>query len=117
MESKRSLGINIYAYLIIVMAALSLLVYASSSSIPSHRIVIIISNIFYICIGIGLLKLKSWARISFIGISWIFIILFLLILFMAKIPRSAMYLVISGLFIYLFGIYYFTQDRIKKQFK
>ena len=116
MSHNRTLGITIYAYLTIAMAVLSMLIYVPFAHNLSSRSLIIISNILYICIGMGLLSLKRLARVSFLVISWIFICLFVLILLKVKIPVSANYFILTGLFIYLFGIYYFTRDRIKKQF-
>lgn len=116
MNNNRALGITIYAYLIIVMAVLSMLIYIPFTQSMFARGLMIISNIFYICIGIGLLSLKKWARVSFLVISWIFVFLFLLILFKAKIPVSATCFISFGFSVYLFGVYYFTKDKIKKQF-
>ena len=116
MNNKRALGITIYAYLIIIMAVLSMLIYIPFARNLFTRSLIVIANIFYIGIGLGLLLLKKWARASFLIMSWIFIALFLLILFKSKIPASAAYFIWSGLFIYLFSIRYFTRYKIKRQF-
>jgi len=116
MDNKRALGITIYAYLTIGMAVLSMLIYIPFARNLFARSIIIISNLFYICIGIGLLLLKKWARVSFLIVSWFFILLFLSILSKPGIPVPAIYFISSGFCIYLFGICYFTRGRISKQF-
>lgn len=116
MSNKRPLGISTYAYLTITMAVLNMLIYTPFARNISIRSLIIISNTFYISVGIGLLLLRKWARISLLTISWIFIFLFLLILFKSNLPISTAYFILFGLFIYLFGVFYFTRNKIKKQF-
>ena len=116
MNNNRALGISIYAYLIITMAILSMLIYIPFARNTFTRSLIIISNILYIWVGVGLLLLKKWARVSFLAISWIFIFLFLLILINSKVSVSITYFISFGSFIYLYGVYYFTRNKINKQF-
>ena len=124
---RRSKGLTTLGTALIVLAGLqtlTLLGYISAPNRPSLPVIplqIIFTGLFY-AIGIGILKLKPWARtgaivfsilVSLLGFS---ISIPLLITTESKSLISFMPLIILSAGA-LFYIYYLTRPRVKEQFK
>lgn len=126
MEKKRSVGISIFAILMILDAAIFILIRSSVGFIAIGLPIIVCA--------IGILMLKDWARkatiwvyaiymfFSIIGVSLIFTILP-----EPKLPPNvnleaikyllAILTVIFGLGRFLISLFFLTRPRVKEQFK
>ena len=131
-KTARLKGITIFAWVIIVGSAFDLLF-----NLPTSRINPVISVYFYLLMapfslvtGIGLLRLKNWARIAILVISPlvmaenIFTTPYVVAKMAAPDPRIARILEITtwtlvGL-VLIFNaaiLYYFTRPKVKEQFE
>ncbi len=128
MEKKRSQGVTIFAWLVIIGSILNLVLNSAASDVNTQ-----ISVYFYylvspisIIIGIYLLKLKDWARIGIIavsimvGVETIVTTPYCLNKLQSTYPRTGLPFIMAVLISLGFNcglIYYFTRPTVKEQFK
>ncbi|MBM3250484.1 MAG: hypothetical protein FJZ09_06590 [Candidatus Omnitrophica bacterium] len=134
MENRRSKGITIFAWIIIVLSVINLisrLDYIFKGTLKDYTAGIgdyfyLIISILAIIAAIFLLKLKEWARIATLIVAALVIINIILVSlstifknFLVSLPASLIMLVITLIPLAFEGgvIYYFTRPVIKEQFK
>jgi len=134
MGDKRSKGITIFAWIILVSSAvmlfpclgnLSTLMYPHNT-VGIRDYLLLIISISSIIAAVFLLKLKEWARITILVISAVIIINNILVSmsvilknFSISIPLSSIMLMLTLISLAFEGgvIYYFTRPTVKGQFK
>jgi hypothetical protein len=133
MEKKRPIGITILGIFGICAGCFGLLVFLPMYK--HYNIFIysyaIIWNILMIGIGIGLLKLKKWARLGeliTIFIKWVYILSEKIYLFVVKTPASSEQYAYSNpilkdligffwILITVVIVYYLTRPKVKEMFR
>ena len=116
MEKKRSVGVTIFGWYFILVNLIALLIIRllrpeDFLNNLTERPIVIVRLIVYLIIGIGILKLKNWARIGTIVIGIFYII---------AAPVAILTANIVGILFLLSGIsmlYFFTRPKVKEQFK
>ena len=120
MEKRRSVGVTVFGWLYIVLGVFGVLAFFQRNSL------IVFSAPLSLLSGIGLLKLKEWARILTIILT-IVGVLFRAIIYLRSILLDAMPLNEALIFIIEWNfltwiiaiiiIYFFTRPKVKEQFR
>ena len=117
MEKQRSVGVMVFAYLDIIGGILGILAFIAGSKI------IMLGAPLLIIIGIGLLKLKEWARkleilLTILGYFFTWVMFFMIsedllvslrCMFQFKQTFSLLAVIVT--------VWFFTRPKVKNQFK
>ncbi|MCX5701293.1 MAG: hypothetical protein NTZ63_07120 [Candidatus Omnitrophica bacterium] len=129
MDKKRSVGVAVFGCLLIffpfsqeVIVSVNFLVnsYSLKLFIPHHIKTWIsyplfpVSQIVYIVTGIGILRVKEWARLLavILGFGGIFTNL----IFLTQ-PPISLFVKLYIIIIHILLVYFFTRSKVKVQFK
>lgn len=127
MEKKRSKGITIFGWIYILFSVCGLMTLIAGILEGQGILYIfamLVEIILFLAIGIGLLKLKEWARKFVVYSNIIVILLFIsrtIWLYVVS-PESPLFPIgIMAIFtavpILLLIIYFFTRPKVREQFK
>ncbi len=135
-EIKRTRNITVFAVITITLAVvltiLSILMYLhprTSKTYTGGDWFLRILPILYLVCGVGILRLKNWARRGIIILAVVYLILFIpatgIILYIMlkshKIPSFVELGITSGIILFIVYngliVWFFNQDPVKKQFQ
>ncbi len=117
MGKKRSVGVTVFAYLDIIGGILGIL-----ALIVGIKIIIFGAPLLII-IGIGLLKLKEWARkfeilLTILGYFFIWVMFFVISKdLLISLRYMFQFKQIISLLAVIVTVYFFTRPKVKNQFK
>ena len=122
MEKKRSVGVTIFGYLIIISGILAIAwnwknfpVFADAR-LKNFLIIcntLLVSSLIY---GLGILMLKDWARKLALIVNIVVLVAYPSLLYIWKISGPTFAIVVSiGFPIAI--LYFFTRPKVKEQFK
>ena len=127
MDKKRSPGVTLCGVLFIIwplfylvrvfLSSLRLTQFTFFSFLPDiQNPVFFIQKILFIACGIGILRLKKWARILALCISLFGIVVWLLITIIFRSPLPLANKIVH-IVIYVFLGWFFSLPKVKEQFK
>ncbi len=116
MRKKRSIGVTVFAYLNIVLGILGVLALLTSSGV-------IIFTAPLVIVGLGLFKLKEWARkLEIFFVIFDYLSKWAIIVIISKNYQIGVWYLyqtehIISLIAVIITIYFFTRPKVKEQFQ